>query len=149
MRAEGEGKLTGVPISARGYKLSHLLFTNDSLLFCRVNFLEWANIHHLLHLCECASSQKLNVEKTAIFFSRNTKREFKDHICSIVGQSAISSYERYLGLPALVGRSKNYLLLASKAECARGWGDGRRNSYHRPERRSWLNRRFKLSPTIA
>jgi hypothetical protein len=38
VRAEQEGKLTGVPISAGGVRLTHLLFVDDNLLFCRANF---------------------------------------------------------------------------------------------------------------
>jgi hypothetical protein len=34
---EMEGKLSGVPIAAGGYRLSHLFFADDSLLFCRAN----------------------------------------------------------------------------------------------------------------
>jgi hypothetical protein len=43
------------------------------------------------------------------FTSKQTenKREFKEHINSHVGIYATSSYEKYLGLPALVGRGKN------------------------------------------
>jgi hypothetical protein len=34
-KAIEDGKITGVPTSANGLKLSHLLFAYDSLLFCR------------------------------------------------------------------------------------------------------------------
>jgi hypothetical protein len=53
-----------------------------------------------------ASGQKINREKTVIFFSRNTHHDAKEHILSVAGVSAIGSYERYLGLPALIGKSK-------------------------------------------
>jgi hypothetical protein len=39
-------------------------------------------------------------------FSRNTKQETKDFIISISGVSSSANYEKYLGLPPLVGRSK-------------------------------------------
>ncbi|XP_062155083.1 uncharacterized protein LOC133863104 [Alnus glutinosa] len=48
----------------------------------------------------------LNAAKTSIFFSKNTQAEFKDFLRSSAGISITSSYEKYLGLPALVGRSK-------------------------------------------
>jgi hypothetical protein len=35
-----DGKISGVPTSARGVKLNHLFFADDSLLFCRANFNE-------------------------------------------------------------------------------------------------------------
>lgn len=55
---------------------------------------------------ELALGQKLNNDMTSIFFSRNRRREFKDFINSTVGISATASYEKYLELPTLVGRSK-------------------------------------------
>jgi hypothetical protein len=52
-----------------------------------------------------ASSYKLKKEKTSIFFSRNTKANTRDHIVSVAGVSLTQRYEKYLGLPALIGRS--------------------------------------------
>jgi hypothetical protein len=99
-------QISGVPISPRGYKLSHLFFANDILLFCRATFLEWCQIFKLLQVYEKASSQKLNGAKIAIFFSKNVGSAFKSHIQSLTGVTATKGYEKYLGLPALVGRSK-------------------------------------------
>jgi hypothetical protein len=105
-RAEQEGRLTGLPISRGGTRISHLFFADDSLLFCRSSILEWARIQEILEAYERASGQKLNREKTSIFFSKNTKREAKEFILSTAGVTSTASYERYLGLPALIGRAK-------------------------------------------
>jgi hypothetical protein len=105
-KAELDGRLTGVPIAFGGTRLSHLLFADDSLLFCRATFLEWLNLTQLLQSYEQASGQKLNSDKTSMFFSKNTRMEFRDFICSPARISSTSCYEKYLGLPALVGPSK-------------------------------------------
>jgi len=84
-----------------------LFFADDSLLFCRANFTEWGRLLGILSWYEKASGQKLNAAKTSIFFSKNTGAEFKDFLRSSAGISTTSSYDKYLGLPALVGRSKN------------------------------------------
>jgi hypothetical protein len=55
---------------------------------------------------ESASGQKLNADKTSIFFSRNTGADFRALITSATGISSSTCYEKYLGLPAFVGRSK-------------------------------------------
>jgi len=65
-------RIFGIPITASGFKLSHLFFADDSLLFCKANFLERTNLFQVLNTYERASGQQLNVAKTSIFFSRNT-----------------------------------------------------------------------------
>lgn len=105
-KATSEGSITGVPVAARGHKLTHFFFAYDSLLFCQGNFDEWCHIQQLLQIYERASEQRLNSTKTAIYFSRNTGGGFRDYIRSVVGISATKSYDKYLGSPAMVGRSK-------------------------------------------
>jgi hypothetical protein len=105
-QAECNGLISGVPISKRGVKLSHLLFADDSLLFYRANFVEWGNVTQLLHKYELASGQKLNSHKTSIFYSRNTGEAFKAFINESAGITAPHNFDRYLGLPALMGQSK-------------------------------------------
>ncbi|KAF5451240.1 hypothetical protein F2P56_026360, partial [Juglans regia] len=78
----------------------------DSLLFCLANGVEWAKLISLLDLYERGSGQKLNKDKTSIFFSANTRRETREYIMSMAGIRATSSYEKYLGLPILIGRSR-------------------------------------------
>jgi hypothetical protein len=69
---ERTGSITGVPTSNRGPCLSHLFFANDSLLLCKANSVEWQHIMRLLEKYECVSGLKLNMDKTSLFFSRNT-----------------------------------------------------------------------------
>ena len=52
------------------------------------------------------SGQKLNKEKTSIFFSKNTKREVQEQINQIFGAQIIQHHEKYLSLPPLVGKGK-------------------------------------------
>ena len=85
---------------------------------------EWAWIQEILSLYEKASGQKLNREKTSIFFSRNTKQETKDFILSVAGVPHSTNYEKYLGLPPLVGRSKMSTFLGIQGrvwERINGW----------------------------
>jgi hypothetical protein len=101
-----EGKITGLPIARGGIKINRLLFADDSLLFCRANFIERGNIQEILDKYEKASKQKLNREKTSIFFSKNTRMGVKEYITSILGVSITTNFERYLGLPTIVGQSR-------------------------------------------
>jgi hypothetical protein len=105
-RAEADRRIASLPITRGGTRLNHLFFADDSLLFCKTNIIEWGRIQQILKTYERASGQKINREKTSIFFSRNTKQEAQALILDAVSASATGSYERYLGLPALIGRSK-------------------------------------------
>jgi hypothetical protein len=67
---------------------------------------EWARIQEILENYERASGQKLNWEKTSVFFSKNTKSEAKKFILSTAGVTSSARYEKYLGLPALIGKAK-------------------------------------------
>jgi ribonuclease HI/exonuclease III len=105
-RAMDLGLLRGVPTSPKGMRINHLFFADDSLLFCKATIHEWRVLNEVLDLYGKASGQRLNKDKTSVFFSRNTTQEVKDLILSVVGIPASQRYDTYLGLPALVGRSR-------------------------------------------
>jgi hypothetical protein len=48
----------------------------------------------------------VNQNKTSIFFNWNTHPDTKAYILAVVEVDSTQQYEKYLGLPALVGRSK-------------------------------------------
>ena len=61
---------------------------------------------NILERYEKASGQKVNKNKTTIFFSKSTVEINKYEIKSALGLQEIEHYEQYLGLPSLVGRRK-------------------------------------------
>jgi hypothetical protein len=105
-RANGEGRLMGVPTSKRGPKISHLFFADDSLLFCRATLMQWNHLSSILKVYEETSGQKMNENKTAIFFSKNTTETDKEQIQWVARIPTNQRYDTYLGLPTLVGRSR-------------------------------------------
>ncbi|XP_059429070.1 uncharacterized protein LOC132162867 [Corylus avellana] len=104
--AECTGVITGVPTSKKGPRLSHLFFANDSVLFCKANSVEWRRLTKILDKYKIASGHKLNKDKTSIFFSRNTDGAKREEITRLSGLQATDKYEKYLGLPTLIGRSR-------------------------------------------
>ena len=64
--------IQGFSICRNGPKLTHLVFADDCLIFCRSNLKECNKIQELLALYEAALGQVINKEKTTLFFSRNT-----------------------------------------------------------------------------
>ena len=100
------GDIHGVSISRTGPKLSHLFFADDSLLFCRATVPECQRVMDILHTYEAASGQKINREKTTLFFSKSTSRRDQEAIKHFLQVPTLRSYETYLGLPSFMGRSK-------------------------------------------
>jgi hypothetical protein len=105
-KAEFEGRITGLPLSRGGIRLNHMFFADDSLLFCSATIFEWIHLQEILEMYEHAFGQKLNKGKTSIFFSKNTKSATKGHIKAVAGVGSTTRYEKYLGLPSLIGRSR-------------------------------------------
>ena len=119
-----QGDINGVSICRNGPKVSHLFFADDSVLFCRAKEEECQTILDLLAIYERGSGQKINREKTNIFFSSNTLPLVQSNIQQLLGVPTICQYEKYLGLPALVGRAKKQSFVYLKERVWRklqGW----------------------------
>jgi hypothetical protein len=86
--------------------LNHLFFADDSLIFCKAQEADWNSLTSILECYEKASGQRLNRDKTSIFFSRNSCPSAKECILQLSGIPATQRYEKYLGLPSLVGKSR-------------------------------------------
>lgn len=70
----------GLDITRGGQRLSHLLFADDCLVFCRASLTEWEQVSQLLSQSKKALGQTLNLQKTCIFFGKNTSFEVKNLI---------------------------------------------------------------------
>ena len=53
-------------------KISHLLFADDSLLFCQALKKETQEVLEILKLYAEASGQCINMEKSSVYFNSNT-----------------------------------------------------------------------------
>ena len=123
-RAAASGDIRGISICRNEPRLTHLLFADNSLLFCRAMIQECMHIQALLSTYEEASRQKLNRDKTTLFFSKITDTEIQDSIKDLLGVLEIKQYEKYLGLPSFVGRNKKASLAFIKEQVwkkLQGW----------------------------
>ena len=65
--------------------VSHLFFANDSLLFCKATNHECQKLVEILELYEAAPGQKVNTDKSSVFFSHNTPQERRSEVIGILG----------------------------------------------------------------
>ena len=105
-KAERDSILQGISICRGGPRISHLFFADDSIIFCNATLGECEALLELLNIYEHASSQKINSGKIALFFSHNTQHDCRQRIMALFGTSPTTQFEKYLGLPPVIGKSK-------------------------------------------
>lgn len=69
--AERSKSVLGIQICRGAPELNHLLFADDSLIFCTADVDTNVRLQVLLNQYDVASGQKLNREKTTMVFSAN------------------------------------------------------------------------------
>ena len=99
--------MNGISLGRGCPKITHLFFADDSLLFCKANSEECEKLKEILEKYKAASGQKVNSDKSSIYFSPNTTLELKEEIFNILGPMQDLRHNKYLGLASIIGRSKN------------------------------------------
>ena len=108
------GDLRGFSPCKNGPQISHLFFANDNVIFCRAKMGDVQALQSALTLYEHASGQKVNGAKTNLFFGKSIPDSTKVALKNFLGVLEIKEYEKYLGLPAVVGRNKKESLIYIK-----------------------------------
>lgn len=68
-----------------------------------MNEKEADHVADLLQIFECASGQKINADKSFVFFSRNSAQEIRDVICAMLRFKEAGDNTTYLSLPNMMG----------------------------------------------
>jgi hypothetical protein len=105
-KSEARGEIHGIKVCRGAPLLTHLLFADDCFLFCRADESECVKLKEVLKKYEEASGQAINLQKSEIFFSRNTAEDVKSNIKNIFQVTDDMGSGKYLGLPSIVGRKK-------------------------------------------
>ena len=98
--------VNGIMSCQNGVCISHLLFADDSLLFCKAMVGECQQLLSILGQYEAASGQAINCQKTSLFFSKNTNPEIRRLIQQQMGARVMTNSDKYLGLPMTCGKSR-------------------------------------------
>lgn len=100
-------KIHGFKASRNGPPISHMLFADDSLLFCQANLEECQQILDILNTYAEAFGQHVNFQKSAILFGKNVPASTQDSIANLLHIKNTKGFGKYLGLPEAIGRNKH------------------------------------------
>jgi hypothetical protein len=99
--------LKGIIVAPSALMVSHLLFTDDSLLFFTATRESAQEIKDVLQLYYRASGQQINLDKSSIHFAKGCRQDVRDDIKEILNVQKESLNEKYLGMSFDVGSSVN------------------------------------------
>lgn len=101
--------LHGIKVCRKAPSLSHMLFVDDSYLFCKADQIEAEKVLEVLSSYEKASGQCINRGKSTVFFSSNIMQYNRESICQKLQIREADHTSKYLGLPNILGRNKSVI----------------------------------------
>ncbi|XP_018473827.1 uncharacterized protein LOC108845056 [Raphanus sativus] len=123
-QAENQGKITEMRAARASPPVSHLLFADNSLFFCKAEPRECEEVMKVVRKYGQTSGQCINFDKSSLLFGKrilvNDRQQIKD-ILGIQNEGGIGSY---LGIPEDISGSKYKLFVFLKEKLlhrVNGW----------------------------
>uniref|UniRef100_A0A803P6Q0 Reverse transcriptase domain-containing protein n=1 Tax=Cannabis sativa TaxID=3483 RepID=A0A803P6Q0_CANSA len=107
---ERRGRIRGCKVTRKAPLVSHMLFANDSYIYCQASEEGARSVIDLLECFQEAWGQQVNRQKSSLFFSPNIAYDEKVTICAMMGINEAGDNSFYLGLLNILGRNKTALL---------------------------------------
>ncbi|CAA7044723.1 unnamed protein product [Microthlaspi erraticum] len=85
--AKEEGRLTELKMARACPSVSHLLFADGSLFFCKADVVQCAELLKIIKCYGMASGQQLNTAKSSIFFGSKVPQELRSALKNTLGIS--------------------------------------------------------------
>lgn len=104
-KAERGNQFTGMKVARACPSISHLLFADDSLFFCKAQKEECHTILRILKEYEVVSCQQFNFQKSSIQFGHKIEETTRQELRDILGIHNLGERGSYLGLPESLGGS--------------------------------------------
>lgn len=109
-KAEDAGQITGLKVGRGAPTISHLLFADDSMFYCKGEEDELNLIVRIIGEYSLASGQIVNYQKSSVYFRKLIPPEQKETIHKQLGISQEGGEGVYLGLPESFKGSKIVIL---------------------------------------
>jgi hypothetical protein len=123
-KAQLDREVARVGFGRDGPTITNHLFADDSIVFLEVSKSNLETLKRVLARYECCSGQWVNLQKSSIYFGKGCADADCAELKSVLGIDCEALSEKYLGLPMVVGRSKNgafkSLIEHSRGKCG-GW----------------------------
>lgn len=103
---EKKNLIQGIKVARSAPPISHMFFADDCYLFCKASEESASQVLKMLQIFEKASGQQINVEKSSIFYSRNTSSYLKNELCHQLNIKEAGENSQYIGLPNMMSRKK-------------------------------------------
>lgn len=100
-------KLKGVRIVRTALHVTLLLFADNSDFFLKATINNEDPSKEVLDLNGTLSRQKLNFQKSEIFFSRNISAELRNNICNSLKVSQVHCVSKYIRLPSILATTEH------------------------------------------
>ncbi|KAH1032597.1 hypothetical protein J1N35_044771 [Gossypium stocksii] len=104
--AKHKGLMSGVPIGKERFSVNHLFFADDCILFGDASNEGALTVRNVIRGYEMVSGQRVNFDKSLIYFGANVDSQVKETIINLLGVQVASNLEKCLGLLMMVGRKK-------------------------------------------
>ncbi|KAL4283814.1 hypothetical protein GQ457_16G010140 [Hibiscus cannabinus] len=103
---QNKGRIRGIRASQNGPRVTHLLYADDSILFVKNSLREMQCVRDTLDIYAACSGQKINYDKSSIYFSPATPLTSRARFFDILPVKEVSEPNTYLGMPLIIGRNK-------------------------------------------
>ena len=108
--AEAKGQISGLRVAREAPPVSHLLFADDSMFYCRETDEELSHLSRIVEEYSLASGQRVNYQKSSITFGKNISAARRLEIKRKLGIDQEGGQGVYLGLPESFKGSKVSIL---------------------------------------
>ncbi|KAL0453645.1 UNVERIFIED_CONTAM: hypothetical protein Slati_1342600, partial [Sesamum latifolium] len=103
--ADRRGEIQGIAISRHSPRISHILFADNTIIFGHAREEAIVAIIRVLEAYELVSRQVIKFEKSSMVVSRGVGERERQSLVDVLEVQLVSKHEKYLGLPAIAGRS--------------------------------------------